>query len=638
MRILYLITQGECGGAQKHILDIALDMRNAGHKVYVATGRQESLADTWLFNNLKQNGFEAQDLFIIKNLQREINPKRDISAFAALYRLTKTLQPHIVHVHSTKAGILGSVASKLAKSRVVYTVHGFVFSEPLSLLKKIFYIVAEFLASFFRDQTIVVSKFDFIQGNKYNILRKKKGVLIYNGLDEKLSDLMLDKESAKSRILQKIKVSDRQTPIIGVVANLYRTKGIKYLIEAAEIIRFHNKLMPYFVVIGEGELREELEKEIKDRGLQESFFLIGSIPDAYLLLRAFDLIVLPSVKEGMPYILLEATLAGVPSIGARVGGIVELSKLIPISLTDSADSAALEKIISSKLFQLQRPKEVLGKPKLPEKLTLAYMLNALRAEYERVLGVSIANPIPQSFLLTLPALNEEKIIGETLLKVHEYLTHKFNDLIRTNRLRCCVAINGTTDGTESAVMRTMSLIPYLSYTVTKEPGRGGALLNTWKGAREDVLMYIDSDLAYQLDDIGSMIASHLSGENYDLVVASRRIPGSFVLRHPLRKILTEGYNRLVKILFQNSFTDAQAGCKSIKTKVFQALSPMLSSHTGWFFDTAMLLYAEKNNAKIKDIRVTYIDNRKWRLKIVGTIMYFLKNLFFLRVKTLLRGY
>ncbi|MFH1457093.1 MAG: glycosyltransferase [Patescibacteria group bacterium] len=241
----------------------------------------------------------------------------------------------------------------------------------------------------------------------------------------------------------------------------------------------------------------------------------------------------------------------------------------------------------------------------------------------------------KSFLLTLPAYNEDKIINKNLLKIDFYLKKNFFNLINSNKIRLCVALNGTDDNTELCVKKLQRNISYLTYTVTKEKGRGIALDNTWKNAKEDVFLYIDSDLAYDLRDLGKMIREHQKNESPDLAVASRRLKESIVKRSIVRKILTEGYNRLINFLFNNSFTDAQAGCKSIKRTVYLRIRKNINMYKGWFFDTAMLLYAEKNYYKIKDLPITCIDNRKWRLKIFKTVFYFCKRIFLLRIKTFL---
>ncbi|MEA1929483.1 MAG: glycosyltransferase [Patescibacteria group bacterium] len=233
----------------------------------------------------------------------------------------------------------------------------------------------------------------------------------------------------------------------------------------------------------------------------------------------------------------------------------------------------------------------------------------------------------KKFLVTLPALNEERIIQENILTVSDYLEKNYNSLLQDGQIKICVAVNGSTDNTEEIVRNLRARIPHLNYSLTKKPGRGRALDNTWGDAPEDVFLYIDSDLAYDLSDLGSMLDSYIMDKNFDMVVASRRVRGSIVKRNLVRKILTEGYNYLIKILFFNSFTDAQAGCKSITKIAYLEIRDKINIYDGWFFDTALLLYVEKNGLKIKDIAITCTDNRRSRMKFVRFVEKYCKGAF-----------
>jgi len=632
MRLVYIITQGECGGAQKNVRDLAILTKLQGHEVFVLTGRQESDKDAWLFNELKNDGFKPYQLIIIESLQRNINPILDAKAFISLFKMVKNVQPHIVHIHSTKAGILASIAAKLARAKVIYTVHGFVFSEPLPYLKKFFYIFSEYVAAFFRNLTITVSEFDKKIGEHYRVINRHQDVVIYNGIDPDKRSAILDKQSARKFILSKLPPQNQNYFLIGVVANLYKTKGIEFLIEAAKILQSENKKL-IFVVIGDGDLRQELQGRINRHLLHDTFFLIGSIPDAYKYLRAFDLMVLPSVKEGFPYILLESLLAQVPFIATRVGGIPELERYLPVHLVQPADATELYEAIKKDLAKQDNTRET-----LPEEFTTGNMFKKTMDQYKRVAHIPTLEPKNKTFLITLPAYNEEEIIEVNVKKVSSYINVKYQAQVATGRIKLCVAINGSDDQTENILKKLEKSVNFLSHTVTSEKGRGRALTKTWSKGDEDVLIYIDSDLAYDLSDLGKMIDSHLSNEGYDLVVASRRVDGSIIKRSPMRNFLTQGYNILIKVLFLNRFTDAQAGCKSITRYVYNEIQHNVMKHSGWFFDTALLIYSEKKGYKIKDLQITCIENRKWRLKIIGTVFYFLKNLLTLRISTLFKGY
>lgn len=636
MRIVYVITQGECGGAQRNVLESATACQSNGHAVFVITGRQEQTKDSWLFQELRKNGFEDGQLFTAPSLQRAIRIFGDIRAFFEIYAFIKKLRPHIVHLHSTKAGIISSIAGRCASVAVVYTVHGFVFSEPLSFFKKIFYISAEYVASMFRDATIVVSEFDARIGEKYRVIKKDKAIVIYNGIDTDKKKNVLAPSIAREYISFLISRNIEGSYVIGVVANLYATKGIEYLIDAIGLsCDAEPKKDVVCVVFGEGDLRVNLEERVREKHLGDVFFLPGTVPDAYRYLAGFDLTILPSVKEGFPYILLEAILAQVPIIATKVGGVPELQKYSAITLVQPADSKALsEKILE---FSIDSRRKYIATT-LPDVFTKKYMINRLAEVYEHVSPVSFVTLKDKTFLVTLPVFNEQEIIETTINKVSQYLTKNYGSLIQEKKLRLCVAINGSNDQTEDIVMRLEEFMPFLSHTTTTKKGRGAALDVTWSLAAEDVLIYIDADLAYDLSDLGKLIDSYRAHEEYDLVVASRRISGSVVKRSPVRTLLTEGYNRIIKLLFFNRFTDAQAGCKSIRKVAYLAIRDAIKKHDGWFFDTALLLYAEKRGYLIQDVSITCIDNRKWRLNIAGTVLYFLRNLLLLRIETLLKGW
>ncbi|MEA1929484.1 MAG: glycosyltransferase [Patescibacteria group bacterium] len=351
MRILQIITQGELGGAQKNVLDTSAYL-SANNNVFIAIGATSAPSDTWLLKEAKRANLKSENLFIVPALVREVSPLKDFRAFYEVYKLVKKIKPHIVHVHSSKAGVICGLAAKIAGSCVVYTVHGFVFSEPSSALKKSFFILIEFIASFFRDLTITVSEFDRELGRKFFIIRKNKNILIYNGIDIQNEKNILPKDEARSFILEKIglkHLSGTSNPrIVGTVANLYKTKGIKYLIESAKIVNDNLNLSEkiLFVVFGEGELRHKLTEEIAKNNLEEIFFLPGLIPNAYIYLRGFDLFTLPSIKEGFPYALLEVILAKIPFIATDVGGISEILKYAKGRLIPAGNAEALANAIT----------------------------------------------------------------------------------------------------------------------------------------------------------------------------------------------------------------------------------------------------------------------------------------------------
>ena len=321
-KILYIITQSDFGGAQRYVFDLSTHL-NADFDVLVAAGKD---GGGELFSRLERCGIKTVRL---KHLKRAINPWRDLLAFFELRQLIKTEKPNIIHLNSSKAGILGSFAAKFQVSRftfqVVYTANGWVFNEPLNWLKKKIYLWLEKLTSKYKNKIICVSEYDRQTALKYGFPAKKLAT-IHNGID--FTNLhFLEKEASRQELFNRLDFKFHAScfKLVGSIANLYPAKGIEYLVEAANIANHKSQITNcIFAVIGEGAERLKLEKLIKKYNLTDKFFLLGHLENASQYLKAFDIFILPSVKEGFPYAILEAMSAGLPIISAKVGGIPEM--------------------------------------------------------------------------------------------------------------------------------------------------------------------------------------------------------------------------------------------------------------------------------------------------------------------------
>lgn len=318
MKILYLITQGEQGGAQYYISTLAKAAKSQNMAVNVAIGEK---ADNWLSQQIEATGGKFWPL---KHLKRAPSPLNDILAIFELAKLYQNVKPDIIHLNSSKAGIIGSLAALLHKIsfhkvKIIYTAHGWVFNEPMPWPIKTAYYLMEKITASLKTKIICVSEFDRQIALQAKIAPAKKLITIHNGLT--LPDnYFLTKETA----LEKLKISQDNNTIIVTIANFYPTKGLKYLIEATKILSTDYKLPIKTIIIGDGKLRHQLEQQIKNLELQNNVILIGSLLEASQYLKAFDLAVVSSVKEGFPYFLLEAMSAGLPIVATRVGGIPEI--------------------------------------------------------------------------------------------------------------------------------------------------------------------------------------------------------------------------------------------------------------------------------------------------------------------------
>jgi glycosyltransferase involved in cell wall biosynthesis len=330
-KILYLITQSEFGGAQRYVFDLASNLKDR-YEIAVASGLNRQ-ADN-LLAKCDEIGLKTHEF---THLIREISPKKDYLALLELVSYLKREKPDLLHLNSTKAGCLGAIAAWLCKIqtgwkiKVIYTAHGWVFLEPLKNSKRLAYLWAEKIAGRFRDATIVLSQKECAEALKKRLSKPAKLFVIPNGINYEAMSFFIENKSVNILgNLTKVNLTPEDL-IIGAVANLYQTKGIEFLIDAARKVIGNSQSATgnrrvIFVVIGEGEERKNLEELIKKNNLENNFFLVGTIPAAYKLLLAFDAIVVPSVKEGMPYAILEAMAAGRAIIATNVGGIPEMLK------------------------------------------------------------------------------------------------------------------------------------------------------------------------------------------------------------------------------------------------------------------------------------------------------------------------
>ena len=346
-KILFIITQSEMGGAQRFLLNLLshilhqadpLSSKNGGglgtgqvssrYEIMVATG---SDGGGELADKLKSLNIEISTL---ENLKRDVNPINDIKAVFEIRKLIETFKPDTLFLLSSKAGFIGSLATcymlHTTRPRVIYRIGGWTFNDPWPRWKKKLWVWLERLSAPWKDIIIVNNQHDLEQASQLGIKPRGKLVLIHNGIDPYKLEF-LPRDEARVKLFEKtnlkgvrypsFKVPDPLT-IIGTVANFYRTKGIEYLIEAAEY--FKNNEGVVFVVIGDGPLKKELVSSIKYYGLEKKVFLLGQLTDGYKYMPAFDVFVLPSVKEGFPWAIIEAMSAKLPVVATRVGAVPEI--------------------------------------------------------------------------------------------------------------------------------------------------------------------------------------------------------------------------------------------------------------------------------------------------------------------------
>ncbi|ATW27717.1 glycosyltransferase family 4 protein [Candidatus Formimonas warabiya] len=306
IKILQVITLSEIGGAQKVLFDIVRSLnRKESFEFHVACAPGGELVE-WL-KSMEIKVFELPELV------RPISPGRDLAAFIKLHRIIKENKYEVVHCHSSKAGILGRLAAKLTGvPRIVFTVHGWGVTPLQSPLKRFVFGFFERLAGKAATDVICVSKADFEMGKGF--VPGKKLKVIYNGVESL--------KGSPGGLRQEIDVGEKDV-IVGMAARLKEPKDPLFLLKTAEKILQKHQTGVYFVLVGDGPLREECDDFIRANKLQSRIHLLGTRPDLIHLYQDFDVFALFSSWEGLPLTICEAMMAGLPVVASQVGGVGE---------------------------------------------------------------------------------------------------------------------------------------------------------------------------------------------------------------------------------------------------------------------------------------------------------------------------
>jgi len=347
--LLFIITKSEMGGAQRFLYELVTHLNPEKYDISVAAGGNGEL-----FRKLGEKNIKTIKIQNFSN----VPGVKNLLAFFEIFLLIIKTKPEIIYLLSSEAGFSGAIAGSCygffsrKKIKIIYRIGGWAFKEPRSIIIKKIYLWAEKISAPFKDIIIVNSEFDRQLAIKNKITRPEKIITIYNGIS--INDLkFLPKEQAKKFIESKIenlKLKIENSILVGTIANLYKNKGLDFLILAIARIK---KSQPnwQFIIIGEGSERLNLKKLIINNELENDILLFGSIPDAYKYLKAFDLFILPSVKEGQPWVILEAMAAETPIVATNIAGISEMienekSGLLIEPADPDALAAAIEKILT----------------------------------------------------------------------------------------------------------------------------------------------------------------------------------------------------------------------------------------------------------------------------------------------------
>lgn len=307
-KILFVITKSNWGGAQKYVYDLATSLTEQGALVTVALGGTGE-ADAGAGTLAKRLAAANVRTIFLHSFMRDLSPMRDLSAFFELTRLFRTERPDVVHLNSSKAGLLGSIVARLTGvPRIIFTAHGWPFAEKRNFLWCAIAWLGSWKTALFSHAVIVITRSELAVGKNLPFCSTKMH-LIHNGVE--LNPVLGLGEIIRAAFPPGARIT-------GTVGELTHNKNQISLIEQAK-----NNPEMCVAIVGEGEDRPMLEAKIKGYGLESRVKLFGFIP-ASETLRGFDVFALPSLKEGLPYVLLEAKAAGLPIVANRVGGVGEI--------------------------------------------------------------------------------------------------------------------------------------------------------------------------------------------------------------------------------------------------------------------------------------------------------------------------
>ncbi len=297
------------------MFDLATRMKDKNQDVYVALGGE----------GLLKQKLEAAGIytFSIAALGRDISATKEINSFKEILSIIKNKRPDVLHLHSTKAGGLGALAGRvLGVKKIIYTVHGWVFNEDRPIHQKILITLFSWFTMILVHTTILISEREYAQALNFPWV-KKKLTLAPLGIQPPVFISVDGARQALARLIPMPVQDFNKKTVIGTIAELHPNKGLSYLINSMSTVvaQYPQTLC---IIIGDGQDNASLHMLIKERKLEQSVFLLGYLDQASEYLKAFNIFVLPSLKEGLPYAILEAGCASLPVVSTTVGGIPEI--------------------------------------------------------------------------------------------------------------------------------------------------------------------------------------------------------------------------------------------------------------------------------------------------------------------------
>ena len=316
--VVHIITKLELGGAQQNTLFTVTHLNRAAYNPVLISGSEGMLVN-------EAEGLTDVNVHLLPDLVREIRPLKDIRAFIKMRRILKQIQNGskvIVHTHSSKAGILGRWAARLAGVRlIVHSVHGFSFNGYQPSLVRAFYVFLERITARITTAFVTVSAADREEGIDKRIFTGDNVTLIRSGINiQKFCNPAGDRISLRGKL-----GVDPDVPLIAMIACFKLQKAPLDFVRVAKVV-LDERSDARFCLVGDGLLRPQIETLIDELKISDKVVLLGWRRDIPEIMHSIDLLLLTSLWEGLPRVLPQAMASGIPVVATNVNGSPEAVK------------------------------------------------------------------------------------------------------------------------------------------------------------------------------------------------------------------------------------------------------------------------------------------------------------------------
>ena len=228
--------------------------------------------------------------------------------------------------------------------------------------------------------------------------------------------------------------------------------------------------------------------------------------------------------------------------------------------------------------------------------------------------------------VVLPVYNEELVLAQSVATLKQFLKENL-----PHPFRIVIADNASSDKTWELAQALSQQHPDVICLHLDQKGRGQALRYAWLDSSADIVSYMDVDLSTNLEAFPKLIQA--IEEGYDVAIGSRHLPGSSVTRSLKRELTSRSYNFLIKAMLLARFSDAQCGFKALSCEAAQELIPLIRNQ-GWFFDTELLILAQRKGYRVKEIPVAWVEDPDSKVSITRTALEDLMGLLRMRFRPL----